>query len=72
MVLKVRGTGRTSKQMLEAPIGATFVWCNHHLEYPRLLATSLGRNDLRIIPPPRDDNQLRGVASVVYDHAGDL
>ncbi len=31
-----RGTGRTTRQMEEASIGAVFIWCNEHLNYPTL------------------------------------
>ena len=45
-----RQTGRTTRQMLAAPQGATFVWRNSRLSYPRQLASDLGRNDLIIRP----------------------
>lgn len=67
-----RGTGRTLKQMLAAPQGALFVWCNSHLEYPRNLARDNGREDLKIISIERLRNdsllgiELRGL---VIDHA---
>lgn len=44
-----RGTGRTTKQIKEAPQGAYFVWCNNVLWYPRQLAAKLGREDLNVV-----------------------
>jgi len=65
-----RQTGRTTKQMREAPRGAVFVWCNGRTDYPRSLAASIGRRDLCIITPEdaREGRQLRGARHVVVDH----
>ena len=73
-----RGTGRTTRQMANAPTGSIFVWCNDVLRYPRALAKALNRSDLRIIGP----SELTGyvpqrfagldIPSVVLDHAADL
>ena len=41
-----RQTGRTTQQMLDAPVGAVFVWCNSALTYPKILAHGLQRDDL--------------------------
>lgn len=46
-----RGSGKTTKAMLAAPKGATFIWVNHHLDYPKRLAKHLGRDDLMIVSP---------------------
>ncbi len=66
-----RQTGRTARQMLDAPKYAVFVWCNNRTDYPRALAAFLGRKDLRIITP--DDictcHKLHGARYVVVDHA---
>lgn len=67
-----RGTGRTTKQMKEAPKGAVFIWCNQHIDYPRELARKLGRTDLIIYGPAVFENngfRLHGVRSIVIDHA---
>lgn len=68
-----RGTGRTTKQMQEAPRGAIFVWCNGQLSFPRHLAAKLGRSDLRIEGPGFFDIRVprfKGVTTpVVVDHA---
>lgn len=45
-----RQTGRTTKQMLEAPQNAVYVWCNDRTEYPHKLALTMGRGDLRVVP----------------------
>ena len=47
-----RQTGRTTQQMVDAPVGAVFVWCDGHLGYPSVLAKTLGRDDLVLRPPP--------------------
>lgn len=66
-----RQTGQTTRQMQEAPTGAVFVWCNGGLSYPRALAQTLGRTDLKIVPAAwLEDDHWRGVKSaVVLDHA---
>ena len=68
-----RGTGRTTRQMREAPHGALFVWCNAHTNYPSLLAANLGRADLRVVGLPwltDGGERLRGVScAIVLDHA---
>ena len=46
-----RGSGVTRSQMKEAPRDAHYLWVSSQLEYPRLLATLIGRDDLRIIGP---------------------
>ncbi len=47
--LHVKNSGRTSKQMLEAPQNSYYVWGSRCLDYPRKLAKHLGRSDLRIV-----------------------
>lgn len=69
-----RGTGRTTKQLVEAPRGAIFIWCNNCLDYVRPLAASLGRTDLVIYGPDMlnmNAGRLRGRAlpAIVVDHA---
>lgn len=66
-----RGTGRTTKQMQDAPRGAVFVWCNGLTDYPRRLARHIGRGDLKIEQADVPEHRLRGFAPghVVYDHA---
>lgn len=70
--LTARGSGRTTKQMTEAPKGAVFVWCNGSLSYPIWLAHKLERRDLEIVTPQWLNDyryvgkQLKGL---VIDHA---
>lgn len=67
-----RGTGRTTRQMKEAPQGAIFIWCAEGLAYPRGLAEKAGRRDLRIEPLSRvrlTPEWLRGTnRPIVVDH----
>lgn len=68
----MRGTGTTSMQMIQAPIGAIFIWCNGQTSYPLSLARHLRRTDLRIMPlSVLDGRALVGVtiSGVVLDHA---
>ena len=70
-----RGSGSTTNQIKNAPIGAVFVWVNGDLTYPRRLAESLGRADIRMFSPRTVGNgALRGlrVPAVIVDHAADL
>lgn len=45
----MRGSGRTSQQIKDAPVGAIFVWCNEGLSYVNALAEHLGRKDVKIV-----------------------
>lgn len=67
-----RQIGTTSRQMRAAQHGATYLWGENHLSYPRDLARHLGRTDLRIVGPEwlRGGNYL-GLRSgeLVVDHA---
>jgi hypothetical protein len=67
-----QGTGRTTKQMQSAPLGAIFVWGNGQLAYPRSLAARAGRKDLKIMGPSFFDirtSQWRGITkAIVVDH----
>lgn len=70
-----RQSGRTTRQMQEAPARATYVWVNERLEYPRALAKMLGRDDLRITGPTtviRALNDSDRRRYVVVDHAAVL
>lgn len=67
-----RGRGFTTQQMIDAPHGATYVWCNGALWYPQTLARKLHREDLVI--RPLSWLQWRNVAGykglhLVLDHA---
>lgn len=70
-----RRSGSTTSQLKNAPLGAAFVWVNGDLHYPRKLAESLGRKDLRMFSPGSVGNgALRGLRlpAVIVDHAADL
>jgi len=71
-----RGTGRTKRQMVGAPQNAVFVWCNGALSYPKDLARSIGRGDLRIAPPSYlnepGNHASRLTTALVVDHAAQL
>lgn len=41
----------TSGQMLEAPLGAFYIWPNDKLHYPKRLARWLDRGDLKVVSP---------------------
>ena len=66
-----RQTGRTTRQMKAAPNESTYIWCNQHTDYPKRLARSLGRLDLRIVGPGElMADRVRGRREkVVIDHA---
>lgn len=72
---RYRGTGRTTRQMKEAPKGALFIWCtSNDTLYPRALARDLDREDLVIIRLPRfaseiDQHRGRRYPAVIVDHA---
>lgn len=70
-----RHTGKTAEQMVQAPAGSVFVWCNARTGYPKHLAAHLGRPDLDIRPLSwlRSEN-VRGpkLSGLVIDHAAKL
>ena len=74
--IELRGTGRTTRQMLAAPIGALFVSCHvGALDYDRRLARKHGREDLKIVPFSYiNGRRYMGLKlySVVVDHAARL
>lgn len=67
-------SGRTTKQMLEAPKDAYFVWQTKAFAYPRALARHLKRDDLTIVNPgffgyrARNGKRLLKVP-IIVDHA---
>lgn len=69
-----RGSGRTGRQIIDAPENAVFVVTGHHMHrYTRNLAESLGRTDLMITTAESIvDNPAKILSSrreVVVDHA---
>lgn len=63
--------GRTSQQLLDAPRGATFVWCTNNLSYVRAPAKHLGRADLVLVGKAGLIAALRGTRRglIIVDHA---
>lgn len=66
----MRQTGRTTRQIQNAPRGALYVWVNERLHYPR----ALGRGDLEFVSPASMGHRLTGRRSgdIVIDHAACL
>ena len=69
----VPGLGHTKHQILTAPAGAWFVWCNQQEKYALHLAHSVGRSDLKVVPASwLTSNEAHRSAhrdSIVVDHA---
>jgi len=71
-----RQTGRTTRQIIDAPKNAIYVWpFRSSIIYAKRIAREYGREDLEIIPEclfrPYKIQSRRGV-SVVIDHATEL
>lgn len=68
-----RLTGATTRQMLEAPQKAVFIWFDDHLSYPKELARKHGREDLQVVGPSwlETPNGWAGreFSDIVHDHA---
>lgn len=73
-----RQTGRTTRQLRGAALGALFVWCNEAVSYPKTLAADIGRHDIQIEPLSILDRgyivRFRGCiwSEVIIDHAARL
>jgi len=71
-----RRAGKTTKQMLSAPHGSVFVWCNSNILYAKNLAKRLGRDDLIVVSPSRlersNEHRGRRYSAVCVDHATEL
>lgn len=70
----MRGGGHTTKQILDAPEEAIYVWVNERIYYPKKIANKLGRNDLIIKGPSvLEYGRLRGINKpIILDHAVSL
>ena len=70
MTDKKRGTGRTTKQMQDSPLGSIFIWHHSDLTYPKELSKNIGRSDLKIVSPNWLLTGWRGVhlSGLVVDH----
>ena len=69
----MRGTGKTTEQMQQAPPRAIYLWLNASTYYPKKLARELRRNDLEIMSINEfvQGEKFRGrrLSAVVVDHA---
>lgn len=76
MKIMERGTGITTRSILNAPDGAVYVWCNSDTWYPKTLAADLGRKDLKIVSQGFLDNERNywncRSKELVIDHACEL
>ena len=65
-----RGSGRTTRQIKEAPIGSIFLVHNENArDYTRRLTLFLGRGDLHVITISRLHREARGKRDlIVVDH----
>lgn len=69
---RFRGTGRTTEQIVNAPLGSVYVWCNGVMDYPRCLVRRLNRTDIKVVPPSwitSDNWRGKELKGVVVDHA---
>jgi hypothetical protein len=67
-----KATGQTTKQILEAPKDAYFIWHNEHLDYPRHLLIKNKRPDIHLVGPRFLDIKVpRGMeySGIVVDHS---
>lgn len=68
-----RDTGRTTKQLREAPAGAAYIVAGETVDYTRSIALQIGRGDLRFYTSRAiEEQRLIGIANVVVDHAAIL
>lgn len=51
MTNEIRGSGRTTAQMRNAPRNAIYVWCNEKLHYPAKLLGEVDRTDITVVSP---------------------
>lgn len=67
----MRQIGETSSQIIAAPQGAVFVWCNEHVDYAKDLCRHLNRLDLKVMSSRTALNDgLTGInGPVIVDHA---
>lgn len=66
-----RGSGRTTRQMQEAPVGAVFIWVSARTDYAIHLADRIDRQDLSILGPSYLENahwQGQELTGLVLDH----
>lgn len=72
----LRGSGRTTAQLLAIKPGGVFIWCNDLIHYPKALAKKLGREDIKIYPLCNLENTHKfvgmKVSEIIVDHAATL
>jgi len=67
----IRQTGRTTRQLQEAPKGSIFIWINWSIWYPRAIARELGREDIEMVGREwikSDRWRGRTFSGVIVDH----
>jgi hypothetical protein len=75
---RARSGGQTTRQMIEAPLGALYIWPNKSsLAYANALAAHLNRNDLTVSTPQVFDGDAhtlrqRRFSAIILDHATEL
>jgi hypothetical protein len=70
-----RGSGRTTRQLLAAPLNAVYICCgSYSINYTKRLCHSLGRSDIRVRPPSWLGDSCRGLRCpvIILDHATKL
>jgi hypothetical protein len=67
----MRGTGRTTKQLMNAPENSVFVWCNDDISYPLRLARNMCRDDIEVKPLCwfKENNICGRRMQICFDHA---
>ena len=66
----LRGDGTTTRQIIEAPENAIYIWVNADTSYPKQIARRHGRLDLEFRSPTWLERNSAGIfADVVVDHA---
>lgn len=63
--------GKTKALMLRAPRGCIYIWCSSDIRYPRQLAESIGRQDLKLVSPSwlLSEETRKTKQPVMLDHA---
>lgn len=46
----MRGSGKTTRQLQELPVGDYCIWCTNDTWYPKNLCRQLGREDVVVLP----------------------
>lgn len=75
MFKETRQSGRTLKQLKNAPKNAVFIWCNHYLDYPIKLLHKINRLDIYVVSPSwLEGNSWLGlkITGIILDHATKL